>query len=260
MRFLMLGDAVGRPGRTIIRNRLTALRKEKEIDAVVLNGENSAGGSGITVKVMNELFDLGVDVITSGNHIWKNREIYAWLEREPRLLRPANYPPAAPGKGLGIYEHSGVRFAVLNLLGRHNLEEVDCPFRGAEALIEGLPSDVKIVLVDFHAETTSEKKALGWFLDGKASAVAGTHTHVQTYDNQILPQGTGYLTDLGMCGVEQSVLGLDPHVVVPRFVNKLPAKFRLAEGPLWMCGAIFDIDEADGRCRTVELVRLGGEV
>lgn len=258
MRFLMLGDAVGRPGRTVIRNELPGLRREKDIDVVILNGENSAGGSGITVKVMNELFSLGVDVITSGNHIWKNREIYAYLEREPRLLRPANYPPAAPGVGLGVYEHSGVKFAVINLLGRHNLEEVDCPFRGAAALIEGLPQDVRIILVDFHAETSSEKKALGWFLDGKVSAVAGTHTHVQTNDDQILPQGTGYLTDLGMCGVEQSVLGLDPGIIVERYLNKMPGKFKLAEGPLWLCGAIFDIEQGSGRCKSVELVRLAG--
>ena len=255
----MLGDAVGRPGRNVIRTELPDLRREKEIDVVILNGENAAGGSGITVKVMNELFGLGIDVITSGNHIWKNREIYACLEREPRLLRPANYPPSAPGSGLGVYEAGGVKFAVINLLGRHNLEEVDCPFRKADELLASLAAEVKIILVDFHAETSSEKKALGWFLDGKVSAVAGTHTHVQTNDAQLMPQGTGYLTDLGMCGVEQSVLGLDPHIVVARFIHRLPGKFKLAEGPLWMCGAIFDIDMANGRCNSVELVRLAGK-
>jgi len=256
MRFLMLGDAVGRPGRAVIRSELPALSAEKDIDVVILNGENSAGGTGITVKVMNELFDLNIDVISSGNHIWKNREIYAYLEREPRLLRPANYPPSAPGTGLGVYEKKGQKFAVINLLGRHNLEDVDCPFRKADELLQTLPGDLNIVLVDFHAETTSEKKALGWYLDGRVSAVAGTHTHVQTNDAQILPSGSGYISDLGMCGVEQSVLGLDPVNIVNRFVNRLPTKFKLAEGPLWMCGAIFDIDETGGNCRSVEIVRV----
>ena len=254
----MLGDAVGRPGRTVVRSELPALSKEKGIDVVILNGENSAGGVGITVKVMNELFAMGIDVITSGNHIWKNQETYAYLEREPRLLRPANYPPSAPGKGLGKKKKNG-GYAVINLLGRHNLEDVDCPFRKADELLGLIPAEIKIILVDFHAETTSEKKALGWYLDGRVSAVAGTHTHVQTNDAQILPGGCGYISDLGMCGVEQSVLGLDPGIIVKRFVTRLPGKFKLAEGPLWMCGAVFDIDEATGRCTGVEIVRLPGK-
>ena len=259
MRFLMLGDAVGRPGRAVVRSELPAFSKEKSIDAVILNGENSAGGVGITVKVMNELFDMGIDVITSGNHVWKNREIYAYLDREPRLLRPANYPPSAPGTGLGVYEKNGCGYAVINLLGRHNLEEVDCPFRKADELLGQIPSEIKMILVDFHAETTSEKKAMGWYLDGRVSAVAGTHTHVQTNDAQILPAGCGYISDLGMCGVERSVLGLDPATIVRRFVTRLPGKFKLAEGPLWMCGAVFDIDEATGRCAGAEIVRLPGK-
>ena len=255
MRVLMLGDAVGRPGRTALRNQLGSLRLHKELDVIIANGENSAGGTGITTKVMKELFELGVDVITSGNHIWKNKEIYPQLDSEPRLLRPANYPPGAPGDGVGVYSFNGIKVAVLNLLGRHNLEDVDCPFRKADELLASLPPDVKLIFVDFHAETSSEKKALGWYLDGRVSAVAGTHTHVQTNDAQILPKGTGYISDLGMCGVETSILGLDHQTIIDRFVNKRPVRFKLAEGPISINGAIFTLDKQSGKCLDWEILR-----
>ena len=255
MRVLMLGDAVGRPGRTALRNQLGSLRLHKELDVIIANGENSAGGTGITTKVMKELFELGVDVITSGNHIWKNKEIYPQLDSEPRLLRPANYPPGAPGGGIGVYSFNGIQVAVLNLLGRHNLEDVDCPFRKADELLASLPPDVKLIFVDFHAETSSEKKALGWYLDGRVSAVAGTHTHVQTNDAQILPKGTGYISDLGMCGVETSILGLDHQTIIDRFVNKRPVRFKLAEGPISINGAIFTLDKQSGKCLDWEILR-----
>ncbi len=255
MRVLMLGDVVGRPGRLALKNRLPALRHELELDFVIANGENASGGIGINSKAMRELFEAGVDVVSSGNHIFKHKEIYSHLDSEPRILRPANYPPGLPGKGVGIYEVKGRKLAVINLLGRHNLENVDCPFRRAEELLSALPEDVSIIFVDFHAETSSEKKALPWFLDGKVSAVAGTHTHVQTNDSQILPQGTGTVTDLGMCGVEASILGLKPEVIVNRFLNQLPAKFVLAEGKGWLCGALFTINEHKGECLGVELLR-----
>ena len=256
MRVLMLGDAVGRPGRTALRNQLASLRLHKELDLIIVNGENSAGGIGITIKVMKELFELGVDVITTGNHVWKNKEIYKQLELEPRLLRPANYPPGAPGTGIGVYQVKGLQLAVINLLGRHNLEDVDCPFRKADELLTALPPELNLILVDFHAETTSEKKAVGWYLDGRVSAVAGTHTHVQTNDAQILPKGTGYMSDLGMCGVEASVLGLDHQNIVERFIYKRPVRFKLAEGPIWLNGAIFNLNEHTGKCVEWEILRL----
>ncbi len=255
MRVLMLGDTVGRPGRTALRNQLSSLRLHKELDLIIANGENSAGGAGITTKVMKELFELGVDVITSGNHVWKNKEIYSQLDTEPRLLRPANYPPGAPGHGVGIYSFNGTQVAVLNLLGRHNLEDVDCPFRKADEILSTLPPELKHILVDFHAETSSEKKAMGWYLDGRVSAVAGTHTHVQTNDAQILPKGTGYISDLGMCGVEASILGLDHQTILDRFISKRPVRFKLAEGPISINGAIFTLDDNSGKCLEWEILR-----
>ena len=252
----MLGDVVGKPGRKALREHLGTLRARLRVDAVIVNAENAAGGVGLTPETMRELFSFGADVLTSGNHIWKHRSVYGELEREPRALRPANYPEGAPGSGACVHTlPDGRAFAVLNLIGRTFMEGLDCPFKTAERLLAALPDSVRVRCVDIHAEATSEKKALGWFLDGRVSVVAGTHTHVQTNDPQILPCGTGYLTDLGMCGVEASVLGMDPDVIIQRFVTRLPAPFRLASGTLLINGALFDIDERNGQCVSVELVR-----
>ena len=256
MRILMLGDVVGKPGRKALKHALAGMREESRADAVIANAENAAGGVGLTPETMRELFSCGADVLTSGNHIWKHRSMCSELEREPRVLRPANYPEGAPGSGVCVHRlPDGRAFAVLNLIGRTFMEGLDCPFMAAERLLSGLPEDVRVRCVDFHAEATSEKKALGWFLDGRVSVVAGTHTHVQTNDPQILPGGTGYLTDLGMCGVEASVLGMDPEVIVRRFMTRLPASFRLASGTPLISGALFEIDERSGRCLGAELVR-----
>ncbi|MGE4296712.1 MAG: YmdB family metallophosphoesterase [Desulfovibrionaceae bacterium] len=249
MRLLHLGDIMGRPGRQGLRRALPALREEFSPDMVIANVENASGGVGLTVKGAAELLGMGLDVLTSGNHIWKYREIYAYLDGEPRLLRPANYPPGAPGAGCGVFEaRNGVRVAVGNLLGRTFMDAVDCPFQVGRAMVDALPADVRVRLIDLHAEATSEKKALAYFLDGAVSAVLGTHTHVPTADAQVLRGGTGYMTDIGMCGVHDSSLGMDIKAVIARFVTGLPTRFELAAGPVLLQGAVVEVDPDTGRC------------
>lgn len=259
MKILFLGDIVGRPGRKIVRERLPRLREALALDMVLANGENASGGLGLSAKNARELLNSGVDVLTSGNHVWKFPDVGALLRNEPRVLRPANYPPGAPGSGLGVYELPGLPpVAVLNLLGRTFMPPVDCPFRAAEALLAGLPDEVRVRVVDFHAEATSEKIALGWHLDertsGRVGALAGTHTHVQTNDARVLPGGMAYVTDLGMCGPRDGCLGMKSGPIVQRFLNGLPAKFEVAGGVAVLQGALFDIDESTGRARSVRLV------
>lgn len=255
MRILMLGDIFGQPGRAAIKKHLATLRRGLAADFVIANGENASGGVGLSLENLRELLALGIDVVTSGNHIWRHKDIYNVLDKEPRLLRPANYPPGAPGRGLGIFTlPDGRQLAVLNLLGRAFMEAVDCPFRAGEDLIAQIPAEIKVRVADFHAEATSEKKALGWFLDGKLSLLAGTHTHVQTNDPEILPKGTGYLTDLGMCGVTASVIGMDPKISVSRFVSGLPAGFKPAKGLPRINGLLAEINDADGKALKLELI------
>lgn len=260
MRILFFGDIVGKPGRQVLKELLPALRREHAADVVVANGENASGGIGLTAETLRELLGMGIDILTTGNHVWKHRDLYGPLDKEPRLLRPANYPAGAPGRGLGVYDlPGGHRLAVLNLCGTTYMDPLDCPFRTAETLLarleaeEGAPA---VRLVDFHAEATSEKKALGWFLDGRVSAVIGTHTHVQTADAMLLPGGTAYLTDAGMCGVEASVLGMDHKVIVDRFLTRLPQRFRPATGRGSLNGVLLDVDEATGRARSIRALRV----
>jgi metallophosphoesterase (TIGR00282 family) len=260
MRILFFGDIVGKPGRQVLKELLPALRREHAADVVVANGENASGGIGLTAETLRELLGMGIDILTTGNHVWKHRDLYGPLDKEPRLLRPANYPAGAPGRGLGVYDlPGGHRLAVLNLCGTTYMDPLDCPFRVAETLLarleaeEGAPA---VRLVDFHAEATSEKKALGWFLDGRVSAVIGTHTHVQTADAMLLPGGTAYLTDAGMCGVEASVLGMDHKVIVDRFLTRLPQRFRPATGRGSLNGVLLDVDEATGRARSIRALRV----
>lgn len=260
MRILFFGDIVGKPGRQVLKELLPALRREHAADVVVANGENASGGIGLTAETLRELLGMGIDILTTGNHVWKHRDLYGPLDKEPRLLRPANYPAGAPGRGLGVYDlPGGHRLAVLNLCGTTYMDPLDCPFRTAETLLarleaeEGAPA---VRLVDCHAEATSEKKALGWFLDGRVSAVIGTHTHVQTADAMLLPGGTAYLTDAGMCGVEASVLGMDHKVIVDRFLTRLPQRFRPATGRGSLNGVLLDVDEATGRARSIRALRV----
>jgi hypothetical protein len=252
MKILFIGDIVGHPGREAIKGLLPALKKEYDLDFVIANAENAAGGSGVTLKVMEELFAAGVEALTSGDHIWKKKEIIPAMENEGRLLRPLNYPPGSPGKGAGIFKtKKGATLGIINVLGCVFMESLDCPFRTIRAEIDKLAQATKIIIVDIHAEATSEKIALGWFLDGLASAVLGTHTHVQTADERILPKGTAYITDLGMCGPLDSVIGRKVEDVLIRFITKLPTRFEIASDNIQLQGAVMDIDEETGKAASI---------
>ena len=253
----MIGDVIGKPGRLAVEQLLPGLRTERGVEFVTANGENLAGGMGLTLTTAEALFEAGVDVITSGNHIWDKREIYPVLEREERILRPLNYGTNdVPGRGWGIYHsRDGTELAVVNLQGRTYMLPIDNPFTDADRLLdessEPLPP---IRLVDFHCEITSEKNALGLYLDGRVSAVVGTHTHVVTGDERILPKGTAYQSDLGMTGPLWSIIGFDPKTVLPRFVNALPTRFEVGEGPVVFNAAQIDLDPATGRALAIERV------
>lgn len=255
MRILYLGDVMARWGRMAVAREVPELRQKLGLDLVLANAENASGGLGLTPDSAKELFAASVDVLTSGNHIWKHREVWDYLDREERLLRPANYPQGAPGRGLGLYPlPGGGRFAVLNLLGRTYMEPVDCPFDKADQLLALVPEDVAVRLVDFHAEATSEKLALAAYLDGRVSAVLGTHTHVQTSDARVTEAGTACVTDLGMCGVQDSVLGMDTDIILRRFRTGLPERFKPAKGTAELRGAVLDLDPASGKAAAIELL------
>jgi metallophosphoesterase (TIGR00282 family) len=229
---------------------------EHRVDLVIVNGENAAAGFGLTAKIAGDLFDLGVDVITSGNHIWDKREIYEHLDREERLLRPANYPPGLPGRGAGLFEtSSGIKVGVINLEGRVFMNNLDCPFRTADQLIRELRRHTPIILVDFHGEATSEKMAMGYYLDGQVSAVIGTHTHVQTADERILPGGTAYITDAGMTGSRDAVIGIRKELAIEKFLTQLPVRFEVAKKDSWLCGALVEVDRETGRAVEVQRIQ-----
>jgi hypothetical protein len=252
MKILFIGDVVGQPGREAIRQLLPELKKEYELDFVIANAENAAGGSGITVKVMQELFDSGIEVLTSGDHIWKRKEILQVIDSEPRLLRPLNFPIGSPGNGSGVFKSKkGIDVGVINVMGCVFMEALDCPFRTARSEIDKLSKEAKIIIVDVHAEATSEKVALGWYLDGLVSAIVGTHTHIQTADEKILAKGTAYITDLGMCGPTDSVIGRRVEDVLLRFITKIPTRFEIASGNIQLQGVVLDIDENTGKARSI---------
>jgi metallophosphoesterase (TIGR00282 family) len=256
MNLLFIGDIVGRPGRDLVRVGLDALVARYAVDFVIVNGENSAGGNGITREIGDSLFAQGVDVITSGNHIWDKREALDYIAIEPRLLRPANYPDA-PGRGSYVARaRNGRSVGVLNLMGRVHMANLDDPFRAAERELAALGERTSIVFVDFHAEATSEKIAMGWFLDGRVTAVVGTHTHVQTADGRVLPRGTAYLTDAGMTGPHDGVIGVEKEPVIQRFLTGLPARFETASGDPRLHGVVVDADESTGRARGIERLSL----
>jgi metallophosphoesterase (TIGR00282 family) len=257
MRLLFLGDVVGRPGRRALAATLPRLRRDGEIDFVVANGENASHGKGINPRAAEELRDAGVDVITSGNHIWQSRDIVPYLRENQRLLRPLNYPPDVPGVGWTVRpaRRSGVPVGVINLIGRTFMPPASCPFLAVEELLPAVRRETPVILVDMHGEATSEKVCMGWFLDGKVSAVVGSHTHVQTADETVLPAGTAYLTDAGMCGPEQSVLGIRVDQVLYRFRSQMPVRFDVAAGPVLIQGALIDVDEATGLARSIARMR-----
>lgn len=254
MRILFLGDIVGEPGRKAVIKHLASIKSELNIDFSIVNGENSAGGRGITPKIANELFKAGVDVITTGDHVWDQSELAEHLAKEPRILRPMNYPDGAPGSGEIIVETPHGRLAVLNAQGRTFMSPVlENPFTCLETAVNSLiAGGCQMIFLDFHAETTSETIAMGYHLDGKVSAVVGTHTHVQTADERILPNGTAHLTDAGMCGPDYSVLGRSVESVVWRFKSSLPTRFPVAKGPVRLCGAVIDIDPATGHATHIQ--------
>lgn len=256
MKILALADVVARPGRVAVMENIAGLREKYAIDIALLNAENVAGGFSITPAIADEFFGAGIDIMTSGNHIFDKTEIVPYLEKNPRLLRPANYPPSSPGKGLFTGEINGYKIAVLNLLGRVFMPPIDDPFHTAAECVKAIPADVKIRLVDIHTEATSEKYAMGWFLDGKVSAVYGSHTHVQTADERILDNGTAYITDVGMTGSYAGCIGMDKHQIIERF-TKVPAKrAEHAKGDVWICAIVLDIDESTGKARSIERLRL----
>ena len=256
MKLLLIGDVVGKPGRAALLDRLQDLKEQNAIDFTVMNAENVAGGFSITAAIADLLFSSGIDVMTSGNHIFDKHEVIDYIERQPRLLRPANYPPDTPGKGMWIGEVQGVRVAVINLLGRVFMHPVDDPFRLANELLSTVPDDVKVRILDMHAEATSEKVAMGWFLDGRVSAVYGTHTHVQTADERILHEGTAYITDLGMTGSYGGVIGMKKGDVINRFMSPIHRRCDHSKAEVRICGAVVDVDEETGKARTIERINL----
>ncbi len=254
MKILMIGDIIGEPGRNILARRLSHLVEMYEIDFVIANCENAAGGFGVTPKIAEELYLLGIDVLTTGNHVWDKKEIIDYIALQPRLLRPANYPDSTPGAGSIVMSLSRTeKVAVLQLMGRVFMPTLDCPFRAAKREIARLRAETPIIIVDMHAEATSEKRAMGWYLDGEVSAVVGTHTHVQTADEEILPKGTAYLTDVGMTGPMHSVIGMNKDQVIYKFLNQMPQRFEMGGGPSVISATLLTID-ANGRAQSV--VRL----
>ncbi|UWZ80957.1 TIGR00282 family metallophosphoesterase [Geoalkalibacter halelectricus] len=257
MRILFIGDIVGRPGRQALRQHLDSLVDTHLVDMVVANGENAAGGFGLTHEISRELFDLGVQVITTGNHIWDKKESLDSLLAEERILRPANYPEGVAGRGAKVYSSpGGVRLGVINLEGRVFMANLDCPFRVADRLVEELRRHTPLILVDFHAEATSEKIALGHYLAGRVSAVFGTHTHVQTADERILAGGTAFITDVGMTGSQDSVIGIRKEIAIEKFLKQVPMRFEIAKKDPVLSAVLLDIDEDSGRAHSIERVFL----
>ena len=241
MRILFIGDVVGGPGRRGLRETMPSLRERHQPDLIVVNGENSAGGMGITERTANDIFDAGAGVITTGNHVYRHREAYPFLEREQRVIRPANYPSGNPGRGHTLVEAGGMRIAVINLSGGVGLKVARSPFDAVDAILERLDADA--VLVDFHAEVTSEKVAMGWHLDGRVAAVLGTHTHVPTADARVLPKGTAFISDVGMTGARQSILGVRIEDALGALITQMPHRFETADEDVWVMGALVEVNQ-----------------
>ncbi|MFC1692451.1 TIGR00282 family metallophosphoesterase [Candidatus Latescibacterota bacterium] len=254
MRVLFIGDIFGRPGRQVASDFIPKIKEERKVDFCIANGENTAGGFGLTLNNKNKLFSYGIDVVTSGNHIWDRPDTKQLLENEKCVLRPANYPPALPGKGDVVVDKDGIKVGVLNLQGRIFMPAIDCPFRTADQRIEILRAETHVIIVDFHAEATSEKVAMGRYLDGRVSAVIGTHTHVMTADEKILPRGTAYITDVGMTGPCESVIGVRIDQSLNRIMNQVPTRFSPAGGELMLSAVLFDVDKVSGKAVSIERI------
>ncbi len=256
MYILLIGDIVGQPGRTAIEKLLPGLKKEHDIDFTIANGENAAGGAGITPKTVNELLNLGIDILTTGDHIWDRKEIKEIIDTEGRLLRPANYPGSALGKGGAVIKaNNGLSVGVINLVGRVFMPPAECPFKRAKEEIDKIKNQTSIIFVDIHAEATSEKIALGWYLDGLVSCLFGTHTHVQTADEKILPSGSAFISDIGMTGPFHSVIGRRIDSVLHRFITGMPARFEVSEEDIQLHGAVVEVNERTGRAVSIKRIQ-----
>jgi metallophosphoesterase (TIGR00282 family) len=257
MRVLILGDVVGRPARRAVRDLVPSLLQSEKIDLAIANAENAAGGMGVDIKSAKELLSAGVHVLTSGNHIWKKKEIYAFLDEHENLIRPANFPAGAPGRGWCLWRQHSFKALVVNLQGRVFMpNHVDDPFRSVDEILKEHSGHAPVVIVDMHAEATSEKSAMGWYLDGRTSIVYGTHTHVPTADERILPGGTAYITDVGMCGPLDSVIGMERETVIRGFISQLPRQFEVAQENVVLQGIVVDVDEKNGRAREIRRLRI----
>lgn len=255
MRLLFIGDIVGRPGREMLEKWLPRLKQQYQPNLTIVNGENSSGGKGISKKVVKFLFELGVNGITLGNHTWDNKEIFEFIEDETKVIRPANFPEGTPGRGYTYIRYNDIEIGLVNLMGRTFLPPIDCPFRSADRIIEEMRKRTKIIFVDFHTEATSENLAMGWYLDGKVSAVVGTHTHVQTADERILPNGTAYITDVGMTGPMDGILGVDREAVIKKFITQLPVRFEVAGGDhMQLNAALIDVNKATGKAEKIQRI------
>ncbi|MCL0052867.1 TIGR00282 family metallophosphoesterase [Peptococcaceae bacterium] len=255
MRILMIADIVGNVGLRAVKECLQGIKEELKIDFVIANAENVSDGKGIAKSAAKELFSCGIDVLTTGNHVWDKKEIFDYISNENRIIRPANYPPEVPGKGYVVCElGNNIKLAVINLMGRVFMAEIDCPFRKADEILREIGDKTDIILVDFHAEATSEKMAMGWYLDGRVTALFGTHTHVQTADERILPKGTAYITDIGMTGPRDSVIGIEVDIILRKFITALPQKFKVACTPYQFNAVFIDVDEFSGK--VLEITRI----
>ncbi|MFN7997865.1 MAG: TIGR00282 family metallophosphoesterase [Bryobacteraceae bacterium] len=260
MNILFIGDIFASPGRQIVADHLQDIRETNRIDLAIANGENAAGGFGVTPAIADELFAMGLDVLTSGNHIWDKKEMHDYLPRQPKLLRPANYPEENPGNGVfSGCTKSGVAYAVINLQGRTYLPATDCPFHKADRILRELDPQVKVRFVDFHAEVTSEKMAMGWYLDGKVSAIVGTHTHIPTADTRVLPGGTAYQSDVGMTGPYDSIIGVKKELILQRFLTSLPVRMEAARGGAELHSVIVEVDEQSGKAVAIRRHSVRGD-
>ncbi|SDC44105.1 TIGR00282 family metallophosphoesterase [Shouchella lonarensis] len=256
MRILFIGDVVGAPGRQMVHTYLKSLKQKFRPTFTVINGENAAHGRGITEKIYKEFLDDGAQMVTLGNHAWDNRDIFSFIDEAKWLVRPANLPEGTPGVGYRIMKVNEYKIAVINLLGRTFMNPADCPFHAVDQLLVHIQKETPIIFVDMHAETTSEKQAMGWYLDGRVTAVVGTHTHVQTADERILPEGTAYLTDVGMTGPRDGILGMDKKAVLHKFLTTLPARFEVAEGRAQLNGVVIDFDDKTGKAKKVMRIQV----
>ena len=256
MKFLFVGDVVGSLGREMVSKYLPVLKKKYNPAITIVNGENSANGKGITQKIYKGILDAGAQVVTLGNHTWDNKEIFEFIDDAPCMIRPANFPETNPGKGYTVVKFNQHRIAVINLMGRTFLPPNDCPFRKADEIINEVKKETSYIFVDFHAEATSEKQAMGWYLDGRVTAVVGTHTHVQTADSRVLPNGTAYITDVGMTGPYDGILGMDKDIILNRFLTNLPARFEVAKGRDQLNGVLVTVDEKTGLAKKIERIMI----